>query len=459
MSKDGSWHVPCSEQPQQRQKEAVADWKRIPILESMEYHIYRTCRRKQDTMFHPFPLTADRASRIGQFVFPQSVIQRTWLVLCCCLLVLCAHAGRAQAAQTLDVGSKVHVTVAGEPDVSGDYTVDQTGNISLLYVNQVHVGGLTTAQAATKLASKEYLGKYYRNPQVVVTLLSAGGITVEVTGAVASQGAHLVRSDTRLNDVMQQAGPALDADLTKVQITHGIPGAAHTTDTVDYLSFLNNQTVMGNPALADGDVIFVPRKDNVQILVTVRGEVAKPGRISVPSKTTVYDAIQTAGGLLQDADRRGVVLQHANTTDQIPIDYDTAIRQQDNAQANPVLLDGDIVIVKAAATSNVYTITGAVRQPGEYPLTTPNFTLADAIGKAGGLGDRPKMKELTIIRTPPNGRAQTIKLDASDTQIQGNTLVQPGDNINIPQGSPGTHYDPLSILGVLVSIFAVFGHR
>ena len=114
------------------------------------------------------------------------------------------------------------------------------------------------------------------------------------------------------------------------------------------------------------------------------------------------------------------------------------------------------MIVKAAATSNVYTITGAVRQPGEYALTTPNFTLADALGKAGGLSDRPKLKELTIIRTPPGGRAQTIKLDASDTQVQGNTLVQPGDNINIPQGSPGTRYDPLTIVGVLVSVFAIF---
>jgi protein involved in polysaccharide export with SLBB domain len=219
---------------------------------------------------------------------------------------------------------------------------------------------------------------------------------------------------------------------------------------------LNSQEPGGNPTLSDGDVIYVPRKDNVQILVSVRGEVAKPGRITLPSNATVYDAIQNAGGLLQDADRKGIVLQHANMTDQIPVDYDTAIRQQDSPKANPVLLDGDTVIVKAAATNNVYTITGAVIKPGEYPLTTPNFTLADAIGNAGGLSDRPKLKELTIIRTPPNGRAEVIKLDASNPKIQGDTLVQPGDNISIPQGHPGTHYDPLAIASVLVGLVAVF---
>ncbi len=380
------------------------------------------------------------------------------LILSLLLLALHVPPAHAQAAQTLDVGAKVHVTVAGEPDVSGDYTVDASGNITLLYVNAVKVAGLSTEQAAAKLASNQFLGKYYKNPQVVVTLLSAGGLTVEVDGAVATQGPRTVRTDTRLNDVMQQAGPALDADLTGIKITHGIPGQAHTTDSVNYLSFLNDQDQAGNPALQDGDVIFVPRKENVQILINIRGEVVKPGRVSVPANTTAYDAIQAAGGLTLAADRKGIAVQHANTTDQVVLNYDDAIRNPTSATDNPVLLDGDTVIVKAAATPNVYTITGAVRQPGEYDLTTPNYSLATAIGKAGGLGDRPKLKEVTITRTPPGQKVQTIKLDITDPTVQASTLVQPGDNITIPQGSPGARYDPLTIVGVLVSIFTIFRH-
>ena len=365
---------------------------------------------------------------------------------------------QAPAAQTLDAGARIHITVAGEPDVSSDYTLDSAGNVTLLYVNQVHLAGLTPGAAADKLASKDYLGKFYRNPQVVVTELGAGGITVEVDGAVTAQGPRLVRTDSRLNDVMQVAGPALDADLAGVKITHGAPGAGPhtTTDTVNYLAFLNSQDVTGNPALHDNDVIYVPRKANVAILIVVRGEVAKPGRLTVPAATTVADAIQAAGGLTPNADRSAVAIQHANTTQQIPINYDTALHTPTDTTANPVLLDGDIVIVKTSATPNVYTITGAVRQPGEYDLTQPNFSLAQAIGKAAGLSDRPKLKEITITRTPPGGRVQTIKLDASDPNVQASTLVQPGDNINIPQGSPGTRYDPLTIIGAIVSIVAIF---
>lgn len=389
--------------------------------------------------------------------------RRSWRVCAAWLMLLCLTALITRSAsaqgQTLDAGAKIHVTVAGETDVSGDYTVDAGGNIQMLYVNQVHVAGLTTAQTASLLASKKQLGKYIRNPQVVVTLLSAGGINVEVTGAVTTQGPRLVRADAHLNDVLQQAGPALDADLDKIQITHGGPGdATHSQDTVNYTAFLNSQDATGNPPLQNNDVIFVPRKETVPIQISVRGQVAKPGLATVPAKTTVYDAIQAAGGLLVDANRKGITIQHANTTDQIPFDYDTALRQLDNPQVNPLLLDGDIVIVNAAPISNVYTITGAVRNPSEYPLPNSPTTLADAIGRAGGLSDRPKLKDVTVIRKIGKGGAQTIKMDISDPSKQAAFVIQPGDNIDIPQGSPKPTIDPISLLGIAVGIFGIL-HR
>ena len=121
----------------------------------------------------------------------------------------------------------------------------------------------------------------------------------------------MVRPDAGLNVVLQQAGPTADADLAHVQITHGLPGAAHATETVNYLSFLNSQSPMGDPMLHDGDMIFVPHKENPQIMITVRGEVTKPGVTSVPAQTTLYDAIDVTGGLMRDADRSDIAVLHA----------------------------------------------------------------------------------------------------------------------------------------------------
>lgn len=377
-----------------------------------------------------------------------------------CLLAVLAVPCVAQESQTLNAGAKLHVTMANEPEVSGDYTVDAAGNVQMLYVGQVHLAGLTAAQASTRLVSKDSLGRYYKHPQVVVTLLSAGGISVGVTGAVATQGPRLTRTDARLNDVLQQSMPALDADLGKVLITHGGPGdAAHPQDTVNYLAFLNTQDPAGNPSLQDNDVVFVPRKEAVAIQVVVRGQVAKPGQAATPAKTTVYDALQAAGGLLADADRKGISVQHAGAPDQVAFDYDAAQRQLDDATVNPPLRDGDTVIVNAAAVSYVYTITGAVRSPLEYSLPSSPTTLADAIGRAGGLAERARLKETTIIRKGGKGGAQTLKLDITDPARQASVVIQPGDNINIPQGAPKKAFEPLSLLGGAMSLLRLFGGR
>jgi polysaccharide export outer membrane protein len=366
---------------------------------------------------------------------------------------------RPASAQTLGPGAKIHVTLAGEADVTGDYTVDAAGDIQMLYVNSVHVGGLTTPEAARKLETAQVLGRYFVRPQVAVTLVTPGGIAVVITGAVTTQGPGVARTDSRLNDIIQQAIPAVDADLSKIQVTHGIPGGAHTTDNVNYLAFLDKQDAAGNPTLLDGDVIFVPRKDNVQIQVMVRGEVAKPGRVSLPASATIYDAIQAAGGLLDDADRAAISLQATGAAPPTVVDFDTAMRQQASLQANPALHDGDTIVVKASATPNVYTIGGAVQKPGEFPLTTPGYSLADALGRAGGTADRAKVKQMTIVRRLPSGHSQVLHLDGSDPAVLGNTILQPGDNISVPQGSPpGNHYDPLQVLGVFGGLFGAF-HR
>lgn len=362
----------------------------------------------------------------------------------------------AQTADTLDVNAKIRVVTAGEPDVSGDFLVDTNGDITMLYVNQIHLKGLTVAQAREAIRKK--LSKFYRNPQIVVTLLSGGGVSVEVTGDVANQGTRVVRSDARLNDVLQLTQPAVDADLSGVVLTRGLPGEARTKVSVNYLSFLNDKNDEGNPRLKDGDTIYVPRKGAVPIQINIRGEAAKPGRNSVAASTRAYDAVQTAGGgLTLGAAKKGIAIQHANSTELIPFDYDAASRDPNNSTVNPILLDGDTIVIPAAEVTSTYTITGAVLKPSEIPITTARFSFADAIAKAGGLADRARLKETTITRRDTDGKVTVLKPDVNTKVAQANTLVQPGDIINIPQGRAGFAPDPLQILGLALTFYGIFG--
>lgn len=395
-----------------------------------------------------------------------------WALLLLCCASFLSHPALAQsttaagASSVIDANAKLHVTVANEAQLTGDYTVDADGNITMLYINQVHVQGLTPAQAAAVIRGEPASGgkpatgltQFYVKPQVVVSIADAGGIGVDVNGLVTAPRHYVVRSNAHLDDVLQQAVPALNADLSKVEITRGDTQAK---ETVDYRSFLDNKAAEGNPALHNGDVITVGNRDPQPIFINVQGQVVKPGRFQVPANTTAYSALQSAGGPTSAANNAGIVIKHFGTTDTIPFQYAQAGQNPTDATLNPVLLDGDTIIVPAAPITASYTLTGpGIRNPAEYPL--PNgqpVSLAAAIGKAGGLTDRAKINEVQIIRPNPKTQAaQTIKLNASDPSIQGSYMIQPGDNIQIGQGSAPTRIDPFQILGLVIAVISIAHH-
>ncbi len=387
------------------------------------------------------------------------------LLVCCALVTalivaplvrpIAAFAQDASPTVVRPIGTNdvLHVDVVGQPDLSRDYTVDPDGNITMLYVGKLHVGGESPDQATDTI--KGALGKIYVNPAVTVTINAYGGATITVTGAVQKQGSVTVRRDSRLNDIIQQALPATDADLTKIQITRGLPGEQHTTLTFDLADFLSNGTVTNNPALEDGDVIFVPNKAPVTYSVSIVGAISKPGRYDVQPGTTVYDLIKLAGGLDEAADHSSIYLQPIGTIQRTPFDYDKASQAPEDPNINPVLKDGDKVVIPEG-TVPVISITGGVLKPGQYPIRG-KLTLSDAFGLAGGLEDRAKVDQITITRESGEG-AQVLKVNAKDPEVAATFLLQPGDNIVIPHGSPPNRIDPLQLVGIALALFGIFHH-
>ena len=380
-----------------------------------------------------------------------------------CLTLLAQTLAFAQTPAVIDANAKLHITVANEAQLTGDYTVDAAGNITMLYVNQVHVQGLTPAQAAAAIRglpasggeAATGLSKFYVSPQVVVSIADAGGIGVDVTGLVSAPRHYTLPSTAHLNDILVQAVPALNSDLSKVVITRG---DTKTQETFDYRAYLDNKVDAGNPLLRNGDIVNVASAEALPIYVNVQGQVAKPGRFQVPATTTAYSALQTAGGLTVAANSNAIVLKHFGVTNTIPLNVTAAAQNPNDPAVDPVLLDGDTIIVPEAPITSTYTITGpGVRNPAEYPLPngTP-ITLASAIGKAGGLSDRAQVKNIQIIRVDSRTQAsQTIKLDASNPSVQGSYLVRPGDNITIGQGSPPSKIDVFQVLGIIIAIVSI----
>ena len=78
--------------------------------------------------------------------------------------------------------------------------------------------------------------------------------------------------------------------------------------------------------------------------VAVIGEVLRPARYELKSRTTVLDVLALAGGFNQFAARTRLVLirTEGNRQNRIPVNYNKLINGEEN---NPVLTPGDIIIV------------------------------------------------------------------------------------------------------------------
>jgi polysaccharide export outer membrane protein len=71
----------------------------------------------------------------------------------------------------LGSGDRVHITVFGQKDMTGDYLVDGTGMLAFPLVGQIRAGGLTAAGLEQAVASK-LKPDYLTNPSVSVVVLT-----------------------------------------------------------------------------------------------------------------------------------------------------------------------------------------------------------------------------------------------------------------------------------------------
>jgi protein involved in polysaccharide export with SLBB domain len=216
----------------------------------------------------------------------------------------------------------------------------------------------------------------------------------------------------------------------------------------------------GNPPVKDGDVVFVPLKPRSvlrQLAVSVVGAVPHPGRFDVAPGTTAYDAITMAGGPATDADLKNIYIEPVGEGQHTLIDWNLVSVSPGSPDVNPVLSDGDKIVVPEQTIASTFSIMGAVRNPNIYPLRG-NVSLLDALAMAGGYDTSAVPKDTKVVRNTPNG-AQTIDVNADDPVKAADFKVQPNDHIIIGQSKPksgGLHLDPVAVAALVLTAIAVF---
>lgn len=148
----------------------------------------------------------------------------------------------------------VTVKVFQADNLSGDYQVDLTGQISLPLIGEVEAANLTTAQLDDKLTA--LLGKkYYEHPDVSVALKASTARAVTVDGAVAKAGTFPVLGHTSLMQAIALAGGTTeDANTHRIAIFRTVNGQRQAA-AFDLAAIRHGQSV--DPEVYAGDIVIV----------------------------------------------------------------------------------------------------------------------------------------------------------------------------------------------------------
>ena len=165
-------------------------------------------------------------------------------------------------------------------DMSGDYSVDLAGHISLPLVGEVEAANLTTDQLDSKLT--QLLGrKYYEHPDVSVAIKQSTAHVVTVDGAVTQSGQFPVGGSLTLIQAVALAhGTTPDANARRVAVFRTIGGqrqaAAFDLTAIRRGESPDPQIYPGDIIVVDGSKIKAAEKQILQSIPLLYGFRALP---------------------------------------------------------------------------------------------------------------------------------------------------------------------------------------
>ena len=204
-------------------------------------------------------------------------------------------------------GFMVGLSILDDPDFSGNFRIDEQGDIAIPILGAVHIAGETASEARVQIQKMLLEGRFLKDPQVNLTVLEYTETDVTILGEVVNPGKHQLLSSGKLVDVLALAGGTTIAAGNQVEITRGVGGGEPVL--VRYSKATDAKSVE--------DVIVYPG-DTVQVkragIVYVLGAVNRPGGyvMQEDGKLNVLQAISMASGTSTLASTKTAYLLHRN---------------------------------------------------------------------------------------------------------------------------------------------------
>lgn len=158
-------------------------------------------------------------------------------------------------------GDQIQVVVWGYPEFNLQGPVKETGSLAIPLIGEIVVAGLTKDQFTEQL--KQKLAVYIQGEiKVSLNITSVVVQKVTVLGAVTRQDNYTITSELSLIEILSTAGgTTVDSDLRGIKILRG--GMNSPPIEVDLISYIENGNIFAIPIVRPGDMVYVPKKNNV----------------------------------------------------------------------------------------------------------------------------------------------------------------------------------------------------
>ena len=246
----------------------------------------------------------------------------------------------------------LEVDVYESEKLSDEVRVSSRGFITLPLVGNIQVDGLTARDLEEKYESLLKKEGYIRNPHVSISIVEYRSKVVDVMGFVNEPGEHeLIGRQTILDALADAKGLTDDAGNT-IYLSRTNTNGSKESYIIDIDQLLKES---GDPQLNmivhPGDIIFVPEAGNVY----VEGAVKSAGSYSIENgSATVSHMISKAGGIASFADQDEVKLIRYHSDGQRQITDLDLKSIRDGAIDDPVVQDGDAIIVGTDGTKKFF---------------------------------------------------------------------------------------------------------
>ncbi len=233
----------------------------------------------------------------------------------------------------------LEISVYGEEDLSRTTEITSKGTVGMPLVGDIPVTGLTAAEIEDRL--KALYGKdYLVNPQVFVKVKEFKSQTIQVLGAVKNPGIVTLTKKSAVLDVISLAGGVSDAGGKTLLLLRGGTGKPAEPTTIDVHRLLVEGDTTQNLDVHGGDIVFVPRGDEIYVL----GEVRNPGALKFEEGMTLTQAISKMNGFTKAASKGRVQVVRVDGEKKSQFDVNVK-RVESGKEGDFVLKARDLVVV------------------------------------------------------------------------------------------------------------------